>query len=105
MPRAKSRTDPNHVPIREGLRELGYLVIDTHKFGSGFPDMISVSRTGRVALWFEVKAPWDHPEWAKPDVTEMEVRFMMKMVSSVYRIVDDVQQAADVMAELDRGEF
>lgn len=49
------RTDNNHAEIRDGLRELGWFVADTHDLGHGFPDLL-VYRHGKVHH-IEIKSP------------------------------------------------
>ena len=39
-PKYAKRVDNNHVKIRDTLRELGFIVFDTSKFGDGFVDLI-----------------------------------------------------------------
>ena len=35
------RVDANHGDIRDGLRQCGVYVIDTHELGGGFPDLVA----------------------------------------------------------------
>lgn len=53
------RTDSTHAAVRDTLRKLGYVVIDTSRVGSGFPDLMLCGRgqadTPEVVL-VEVKA-------------------------------------------------
>ena len=51
--RYNAKTDANHAPIRDGLRELGMLVADVARMGKGFPDLL-VGYRGRLIL-LEVK--------------------------------------------------
>jgi hypothetical protein len=46
--------DANHAAIASGLRKLGYLVIDLAGAGSGAPDLLVFSRTGRQ-VFIELK--------------------------------------------------
>lgn len=55
MMRQAARIDLNHRIIREGLRRMGYFVVDSSRLGRGFPDLVVIGR-GQVAL-LEVKQP------------------------------------------------
>lgn len=48
------RTDANHSTIRDGLRAVGYQILDMHDVGRGFPDLLAVCKTGQIVL-LEVK--------------------------------------------------
>ena len=51
-----AKTDGPHAEIRDGLRALGVFVIDTHRLGNGFPDLVAWSPVARWQL-LEVKMP------------------------------------------------
>jgi Holliday junction resolvase len=53
--RRAARTDTTHAPIRDGLRELGFSVVDTAKLGKDYPDMIA-GKHG-LMFWVEAKSP------------------------------------------------
>ena len=36
-----AKVDANHAEIRDGLGALGVYVIDTHRLGDGFPDLVA----------------------------------------------------------------
>jgi len=103
MPRQKARVDKPHDQIKKALKQAGYNVIDSSKFGGGFPDLVVVLKTGRVALIFEVKNPPDHPTWRRPEFTEAELKFMMQLVEPVYRVIDDPQSAIDLLYQIELG--
>jgi hypothetical protein len=48
------RTDLLHAEIRDGLRQAGYWVWDTHELGDGFPDLMVIDSVGIALL--EVKS-------------------------------------------------
>ena len=56
MLRYAAKVDGPHAAIRDGLRKLGWLVLDSARMASGGPDLIAVTPEGVVRL-FEVKAP------------------------------------------------
>lgn len=96
--RRAARTDSTHKSIKEHLRASGYRVFDTAKFGDGFPDLVVVTKTGRVAIFFENKAE------GEGEVTRDECKFMMQIVEPVYRIVWNGEQAGAVMAAIEMQE-
>lgn len=49
------RTDSSHAEVRDTLRKLGYTVIDTSRFGGGFPDLVCWGPDARICF-VEVKA-------------------------------------------------
>lgn len=49
------RVDANHAEIRDGLRDLGYLVDDTSSFGRGFPDLLVGDKCEHFVL-LEIKS-------------------------------------------------
>jgi hypothetical protein len=49
------RTDLSHAEVRDTLRKLGYVVIDTSRVGGGFPDLMLCGHDGATVL-VEVKA-------------------------------------------------
>jgi len=94
MTRHNKRVDGNHAEIRDTAKAAGYFVADTARMGDGFPDMVIVNKIGRVALLFEVKTP------ATP-MKPAEVKFILKIVQPVYRIVMTGQQVIDIMQGLE----
>jgi hypothetical protein len=65
-PRYAAKTDANHAEIRDGLRELGFSVIDTFRLGDGTPDMVVIGlriaklandnyQGDNVMSWWEIK--------------------------------------------------
>ena len=56
MTRWNAKTDTAHAEIRDGLRDAGYLVWDCHNYGSGFPDLLVLSRGEFVLL--EIKSKY-----------------------------------------------
>lgn len=62
MTRYAARVDNSHALIRDAIRKAGFYTFDTHALGGGFPDLLAVSRSGRVIL-FEIKSPG---EWLTP---------------------------------------
>ena len=56
MSRYIAKVDGSHAEIRDGLRKLGWLVLDAARMTQGGPDLIALTPEGVVRL-FEVKAP------------------------------------------------
>lgn len=95
MTRQAARVDKNHREIRDELRRHGYKVLDSSRAGDDFPDLVIVSRSGRVAMLFEVKTE----EYLRAD--RLHLGLMLKLVDPVYRIVLDAEQALEIMREID----
>jgi hypothetical protein len=87
--RQKARTDGNHKDIMTALRKAGYKVISTHQAGSGFPDLVVIGKTGKVAILMEDKT--------RESMTPDEVEFILKLVDPVYRMAFSPEQAVEIM--------
>ena len=87
------RTDANHVPIKNALRQAGFTVIDCAKYGDGFPDLVVITRSGRAVL-VEVKTE------TGAQVKKAQLNFMLQLVEPVYRIVTGEEQAIEVIQEM-----
>ena len=89
MARHAKRTDANHADIRDGLREAGYIVIDTSHIGNGYPDL-TVRIGCKLPILLEVKDP------AKPKsaqaLTDKEVEFFDLFLPICY-VVTSVESA------------
>jgi hypothetical protein len=90
--RQKARTDGNHKPIMQALRKAGYKVISTHQAGSGFPDLVVIGKTGKVAILMEDKT--------RESMTPDEVEFILKLVDPVYRMAFSPEQAVEIMQSI-----
>lgn len=55
MSRRAARVDANQPAIVAALRREGVRVFDTHRLGSGFPDLVALHRDGRSVVLIEVK--------------------------------------------------
>lgn len=51
MTRYAKKTDANHADIRDGLKALGWEVLDTSGIGQGVPDLLSDSARGGRWGW------------------------------------------------------
>lgn len=91
--RRAAKKDLNHNEIAQALRDVGYLVAETHQIGSGFPDLICAGinrRTGIRSTWLiEVKDGKGvltddeaafHRQWA-------EYVWIIRTVDEAYRLV------------------
>lgn len=90
--RAK-RTDANHAEIRKAIRDSGRMCYDSSRFGSGFPDLIAVTKGGRVFLLFEIKT--EDGGQIEPD----EATFAAYLVNEQYRIVTSAEQAIQILED------
>ena len=87
------RTDANHKEIRQALRGVGYTVYDTSQ--SDLADFVVILKSGRAAIIVEVK-----PEEGGR-VTPGEVRFMLRIVEPVYRMIQTPEDAIDIIREIE----
>ena len=86
------RVDNTHAEVRDGLRELGYYVIDMSKVGDDFPDLLVVSKSGVIVL-LEVKTPGEYP-------TEGQVAFLNHFTGPA-SLVFGLETAKEVMERYD----
>ncbi|KKQ62541.1 MAG: hypothetical protein US85_C0025G0009 [Candidatus Shapirobacteria bacterium GW2011_GWF1_38_23] len=82
------RVDGNHHEIIQGLRDCGYKVKDTSKYGDGFPDCI-VAGGGRVVM-LEIKQ-------GSAKLTDAEKEFHEAFYGLGLHVVRTLEQALDVM--------
>jgi hypothetical protein len=97
MTRYAARKDTNHNEIAQALKAAGYTVVDASRLGDGFPDLVVIAPNGRVGL-FENKVI----ENMRAGDMKHEILFMLKLVTPVYRIICDVEQAVEAMREIER---
>ena len=90
--RRAGKVDQQHGAIRDGLRQLGYEVIDTSQIGDDFPDLLAVSKKGVIVL-LEVKTEGKYP-------TEGQVRFLTHFTGPC-SLVFSLEHALDVMKRHD----
>jgi hypothetical protein len=88
MTRYAKRVDGNHHEIIQGLRDCGYYVKDTSKYGDGFPDCI-VRGGGRVVM-LEIKQ-------GSAKLTDAEKEFHEAFYGLGLHVVRTLEQALDVM--------
>jgi len=83
-----AKTDANQAEIKEGLEALGVYVIDTHRLGDGFPDLVAYT-------WF---AGWQLLEVKMPRgrLTKAEKALQMECPGAIW-IVHSVEEACEVM--------
>ncbi|KKQ10203.1 MAG: hypothetical protein US20_C0002G0004 [Candidatus Pacebacteria bacterium GW2011_GWF1_36_5] len=86
--RYAKRVDGNHHEIIQGLRDCGYKVKDTSKYGDGFPDCI-VAGGGRVVM-LEIKQ-------GSAKLTDAEKEFHEAFYGLGLHVVRTLEQALDVM--------
>lgn len=87
------RTDNNHAEIRDGLREAGWWVWDTHDLGGGFPDLLALNASGRFVM-LEVKSPGGK-------LTEDERAFFLALIEDYHAcdlyVVYNLDQAIEAL--------
>ena len=84
------KTDRNHAEIRDGLRQVGYTVVDTSRFGEGFPDLIVINKECSMVFLTEVKD-------GDVGFTKGEVKFYMNFVMPDIRIVTSLEQMLKIL--------
>lgn len=94
--RRAAKKDTNHNQIAAALRDVGYLVHETHQLGAGFPDLTvgGIDRRAGVArVWLvEVKEP-------KGTLTPDEQTFHQAWAGyvAIVRSVDDAYRLVGVL--------
>ena len=83
-----AKVDGNHDEIRDGLRARGVFVIDTHRLGDGFPDLVAWSPWAAWQL-LEVKMPGGA-------LTEDEYKLHTECPGRIW-IVRTMEEACDIM--------
>jgi len=87
--RHAKRVDTNHAEIRDGLRDLGWTVLDLSACGGGVPDLCALLVPG-ISLFLEVKSP-DIKKAEQAMTKEQEVWWRFNHRST--RIVQTVDEA------------
>lgn len=81
--RRAAKKDANHNEIAQALRDVGYLVAETHQIGQGFPDLVCAGvhrRTGYRGTWLiEIKSD-------DGTLTPDEIKFHEQWADYVYVI-------------------
>lgn len=94
MSRHNAKKDNNHREIAEALRVAGNTVVDTSKFGDGFPDLVVIKPDSTVVL-VEIKNLDTGAGF-----TKAEVEFIVRLASPAYRVVLTAENAVDTIAAL-----
>lgn len=91
MPKYAKQVDRNHEAIRDGLRQLGFIVEDCSRVGNGFSDLVvkHPNKTG-FFRFVEVKMP-------KEKLTEKEEKFQARWADE-YLIAYEIE---DVLREFE----
>lgn len=92
MSQYRKRTDGNHAEFAAAFKRLGYPYKDVHGFAGMLDFMVSTRR--KRLVWFEVKSGPDEP------LTKAEEKTFAMFPGNCYR-VDTVQQAIDILCEVD----
>jgi hypothetical protein len=96
MTRQAAHIDLTHKAIRDGLRQVGFVVVDMANKGEGFPDLVVINPVnGKIGL-IEAKTF----ENMRADKIEQEVKFMLKLVTESYRMIEDPQLAINEMRKM-----
>jgi hypothetical protein len=91
MSRRRARTDANHVEIRQALRQIGWWVKDTSKYGEGWADLFA-AKAGR-AVMVEIKNGKLPP--SARQLTPAQVKFHKEAAAAgiEVRVVTSVDEA------------
>ncbi len=82
--RRAARTDNNHADIRDGLRDAGYEVDDTHSLGDGFADIVVESKAmNSMFIHLEIKSLGGKLTPAETEYHELHKRAPLKIVYSL----------------------
>ena len=90
------RKDANHKPIKEGLRDAGYIVIDMSDVGHGVPDLAVQHPLGTPAVWLELKDGEKSP--SARELTEKEERWLSLVPDRTFTVLN-LDQALKVCEE------
>lgn len=96
QPRRAKRRDVSHNVIRGGLEMCGYWTSDTADLGSGFPDILCVSKT-RIVVLLEVKS--------KNGVFTDDERIFFRDYPGPKAVVFDLEGAVEIMCYYDGMEM
>jgi hypothetical protein len=90
--RYRVKRDANQGEIEGALTEAHYIWHDTSRLGSGFPDLVALSRAGRIVM-LEIKAPGG-------SMTKDERDFHLLWTGAPLYVVRSGQEAVDVLEGL-----
>jgi len=96
--RHAKRTDANHQAIRDGLRDLGYDVLDLSDVGGGVPDICCRRPDHSTPVFLEIKQSVGKKEpKAKPLTKEQEL--WKKYCGSITYVVTSLEEALEALKE------
>ncbi len=91
------RTDANHAEIRDGLRALGYDVLDLSDVGGGIPDLCVNRKDFRLPpFFFEVKDGKKPPSQRRLTTAESK---WMEYCGGITFVVTSLEEAIKVLTE------
>ncbi len=90
--RRRARTDANHQQIRSALRAVGWTVLDSSRFGDGWPDLVACRRGAVVFVEVKDGAKVKSRQKLTPD--ELEFRALVEGAGVPYRVVVSIEEAA-----------
>jgi hypothetical protein len=91
----KGRRDENHVPIRDGLRALGFVVADCAG-STDVLDLLAYTKRRRQAVWLEVKR-----SDGKGELTPAQVRFTGQLTARglPWAVIESLDEALEALKE------
>lgn len=94
MSRRAARVDANHGAIRDALRACGWTVLDTSKYGHGFPDLLAV-KDGRLEF-IEVKDGTKPPSERRLTAEEHAFMVFLWKAERDLRVILSVEEAVQL---------
>lgn len=101
MTRYACKRDDNHAPIRDALRALGVVVVDTGSAGGGLPDLVCLHVTAKdpvtgsaLVRLLEVKDGDKSPSRRK--LTKAQIEFTKWIPVIVVKDLDEAKKAVGV---------
>lgn len=95
--RHAKRTDGNHALIRDGLRKLGFDVLDLSDVGGGVPDLCVRDASFRWPSFLEVKDPSKPPSARR--LTDAEMTWFT-YCGAITRVVLTLDEAVAAIEEI-----
>ncbi len=90
-PRYAKRVDGNHHDIRDGLRQLGFEVLDTNKMGGGMSDLVVA--VDDVTYFIEIK---NKEGRNRMTIDELLFESMIRE-RAVYAVVNSIEEAVQLV--------
>jgi hypothetical protein len=92
--RRRARVDSNHAHVVEAMRSAGYLVVDTSRVGSGFPDALAVKH-GHT-WWIEIKDGAKSASRRRLTADEQKFHQQLAAAGVTVRVIETIEQAVNL---------